>query len=51
MRTKTRGRFSYDKLQAREEEETMMEGGGPHTENSTATHFHRNNSTQTATGW
>jgi len=51
MRTKTRGRFSYDKLQAREEEATMMEGGGPRQEYSTATHFHRNNSTATATGW
>jgi hypothetical protein len=51
MRKKIRGRFSYDKFQAQEEEATMMEVGGPYQEYSTATRFHRNNSTAAATDW
>jgi hypothetical protein len=51
MRKKTRGRFSYDKFQTQEEGATVIEGGGQYQEYSTATRFHRNNSTAKATEW
>ena len=51
MRKTTRRRFSYEKFQAQEEGATVMEGAGPYQEHSTATRFHRNNSTATATEW
>jgi Flp pilus assembly pilin Flp len=51
MRKTTRRRFSYEKFQAQEEGATVMEGGSPHKEYSSATRFHRNNSTATAIEW